>query len=163
MCAARTAAITSRANRSRSCAPLVVAVVGQPGQELAHQAVLAGVDLDAVASGARRPVARARRTRRSRRRCRPASIHFGVSRLLTSGTRDGAHSGSWLYALLPCPPAWSSEAIDERAVRVARVGDRLPSGAQRSSERRAFVRPVAVVHARALGDDDAAAAAARRS
>ena len=23
------------------------------------------------------------------------SIHFGTSRLFTSGTRDGAHSGSW--------------------------------------------------------------------
>ena len=32
-------------------APLVVALVGQPGEELADQAVLAGVDLDAVAAG----------------------------------------------------------------------------------------------------------------
>ena len=40
-----------------------------------------------------------------------ASIHFGTSRELTSGTRDGAHSSRWLYALEPWPPAWSSEAI----------------------------------------------------
>ena len=39
-----------------------------------------------------------------------ASIHFGTSRVATSGTRDGAHSGRWLYADDPCPPAWSSEA-----------------------------------------------------
>ncbi len=32
-------------------APLVVAMVREPGQELAHQAVLAGVDLDAVEAG----------------------------------------------------------------------------------------------------------------
>src|SRR4029079_773606 len=38
------------------------------------------------------------------------SIHFGTSRVATSGTRDGAHSGRWLYADEPCPPAWSSDA-----------------------------------------------------
>ena len=38
------------------------------------------------------------------------SIHFGTSRVATSGTRDGAHSGAWLYADEPCPPAWSNEA-----------------------------------------------------
>ena len=32
-------------------APLVVALVGEPGQELPHQAVLAGVDLHAVEIG----------------------------------------------------------------------------------------------------------------
>ena len=25
-----------------------------------------------------------------------SSIHFGLSRVLTSGTLDGAHNGSWL-------------------------------------------------------------------
>ena len=37
-------------------APLVAALVGQTGQELAHEAVLAGVDLDAVAPGRDRPL-----------------------------------------------------------------------------------------------------------
>ena len=91
-----------------------------------------------------------------------ASIHFGVSRLLTSGTLDGAHSGSWLYALLPCPPAWSSDAITRlRVLRGTRRRSRSTPAAHRLGERRSLVRPVAVVHARALRHDDAAAAAAR--
>jgi hypothetical protein len=28
----------------------------------------------------------------------PGSIHFGTSRVFTSGTRDGAHSSRWWYA-----------------------------------------------------------------
>ena len=39
-----------------------------------------------------------------------ASIHLGTSRVLTSGTRDGAHSSRWLQCDVPCPPAWPSPA-----------------------------------------------------
>ena len=92
--AERTAASTSRGEAQPISAPLVVTLVGQPGQELAHQAVLAGVDLDAVTPGVdgqRRPP---RRTRSTTAAMSSASIHFGTSRVATSGTRDGAHSGA---------------------------------------------------------------------
>ena len=76
-------------------APLVAALVRQPGQELAHEAVLAGVDLDAVAVGRDgRPGGRANPSTTAA--MSSASIHFGTSRVATSGTRDGAHSGRWL-------------------------------------------------------------------
>ena len=34
----------------------------------------------------------------------PGSIDFGTSRVLTSGTRDGAHRGNCEYAVDPWPP-----------------------------------------------------------
>ena len=39
-----------------------------------------------------------------------ASIHFGTSRVLTSGTRDGARSGSWFQCEVLWPPAWPRAA-----------------------------------------------------
>jgi hypothetical protein len=90
-------------------APGVVALVGETRQELAYQAVLAGVDLDTVEVGLdgelRRPANPSTTAAMS-----SGSIHFGTSREFTSGTRDGAHSGRCEYADEPCPPAWSSEA-----------------------------------------------------
>ena len=66
-----------------------------------------------------------------------ASIHFGTSRLLTSGTRDGAHRGRWEYADDPWPPAWPSAATasapsDRTAVamRAHPSGQRSASGAR---------------------------------
>ena len=79
----------------RSVAPLVVALVGEAGQELAHEAVLAGVDLDAVAAGVDGEL----------RRVAEAGDHrvdvVGLHPLrhlaaVDLGTRDGAHSGRWL-------------------------------------------------------------------
>ena len=76
--------------------PLVVALVGEPAEELAHQAVLAGVDLDAVAVRRRRRGVAALANPATTAAMSSASIHFGTSRVFTSGTRDGAHSSRWL-------------------------------------------------------------------
>jgi hypothetical protein len=63
-----------------------------------------------------------------------ASIHFGTSRVATSGTRDGAHSGAWLYADDPCPPAWSSEATTRAPCRPhAATIDAQPAPARAAS------------------------------
>ena len=67
--ARRTAPITDLAKQRAVGAPLVAAVVGQAGEELADEAVLAGVDLHAVAAGRDGASGPPRRTRRRRRRC----------------------------------------------------------------------------------------------
>ena len=66
-----------------------------------------------------------------------ASIHFGTSRLLTSGTREGAHSGRCEYADDPCPPAWPRAATASApsdwtavAMRAHPSGQRSASGAR---------------------------------
>ena len=59
------------AKRSRSPPHSSPRWLVRPGEELAHEAVLTGVDLDAVAPGRHRRARRRRRTRRRRRRCRP--------------------------------------------------------------------------------------------
>ena len=107
---ARTAAITRRANRLRSsphsssrwlvsplrnwrtrlCCPALTSTPSHPASA-ASLAALANPSTTASMS--------------------PVSIHLGTSRVLTSGTRDGAHSGRWLYADDPCPPAWSRAAM----------------------------------------------------
>ena len=68
-----------------------------------------------------------------------ASIHFGTSREATSGTRDGAHSGRWLYADEPCPPAWSSEAMTSAPCgRQAATIDAHPAVATDASGARSY-------------------------
>ena len=140
----RTAAITSRAKRSAVGAPLVVALVREPGQELADQAVLAGVDLDAVAAGVDGEPAPRRRTRRRRRRCRRPPSTSAPRGVLTSGTRDGAHSGALAVGRRALPAGVVERGDDERAVR---RGRRRRSPAQPSAaplgQRRPLVRPVA--------------------
>ena len=139
-------------------APLVAALVRQPGQELAHEAVLAGVDLDAVAPGLDgsrgggdeavddggdvlglhplRDLAR-RHLRHPRRR---------PQRRLAVGRRA-------------LPAGVVERGDDERAVRPAGGDDGGPPGGGPGGQRRPLVRPVGLVDARPLDDDRAAPAA----
>ena len=139
----------------QSVGPLVTAMVRETRHELANEAVLSGVDLHAVTT---------------RRHCNTggigetgdddrdvlglhplghlAAVHLGNARRRPQGKlriRGRALTTGMIEA-----------GDHQRAVRVARVGDGAPSGAARGCQRRAFVRPIAGVHAGALGDDDAA-------
>ena len=76
-------------------APLVVAMVREPGQELAHQAVLAGIDLDAVEIGVDGQLGG--RAEAVDDRGDVVGLHpLGNLASVHLGTRDGAHSGAWL-------------------------------------------------------------------
>ena len=137
--------------------PLVASLVGQPGQELAHEAVLAGVDLHAVAPGidgsrgggdeavddggdvvglhplgdlARRHLRHARR---------------GPQRRLAVGRRT-------------LPAGVVERGDDERSMGPAGGGDRRPPGGGPGRQRRPLVGPVGLVDARPLEDDRAAPA-----
>ncbi len=100
-----------------------------------------------------------------------ASIHFGTSRLLTSGTHDGAPRGAWLYTDEPWPPASSaakrsraSRAVDTPGrsrpspCRIVRRGalarTASPTGGWRHPPRRSFrsPRPSLVIGRLAGGD-----------
>ncbi len=70
--------------RTRLCWPALISTPSHPAAT-------------AVAAAARNPATTAAMS--------SASIHFGTSRVFTSGTLLGAHSSRWLYALDPWPPA----------------------------------------------------------
>ena len=89
--AARAAARTWRANAGPVGAELVVPGVGQPGEELADQTALAGVDLHPVQPGRRGQRAAAAAKPSTTAAMSSASISWGTSRVAGSGKRDGAH------------------------------------------------------------------------
>ena len=138
-------------------APLVVAMIREPGQELTHQAVLARVDLDAVEIGVDRELggrAEAVDDRGDVVGLHPlgdlAGVHLRHSRRRPQ--RSLAVGGRSL-------PAGVIERRDhERAVRVAGAGDRRPAVGASFGEQRAFVGPVRRVHRRTLDDHRAASA-----
>ena len=140
-------------------APLVAALVRQPGQELAHEAVLAGVDLDAVAAGLdRRPRAAAPKPATTAAMS-SASIHFGTSRRRHLGHPRRRPQRALAVRRRALPAGVVERGDDERAVRPAGGDDRGPAVAAPRGQRRPLVRPVAIVDAGALDDDRAAAAA----
>ncbi len=137
-------------------APDVVALVGEPTEELAHEAVLSGVDLHPVAAS---------------RDCQPrgggepgdhlpdvvgfhplghlASVHLGhPARRPQRGLAVGT-------AALAAGVVEGGD--DQRAVGVAGGGDGAPPIATTLRERCTFVGPVAGVDAGPLGDDHPAA------
>ena len=77
-------------------APLVAALVRQPGQELAHEAVLAGVDLDAVAVRPRGRRVAAAPNPSTTAAMSSASIHFGTSRRRHLGHARRRPQRRWL-------------------------------------------------------------------
>ena len=70
------------------------------------------------------------------------SIHFGTSRVSTSGTRDGAHSGALAVRRRSLSAGVVERGDDERAVRLAGGDDRRPAVAGTGGQRRPLVRPV---------------------
>ena len=138
-------------------APLVVAMVREPGQELADQAVLAGVDLDAVEVGIDGQLGG-----------RAETVDDGgdVVGLHPLGNLAGVHLGDprrrpqrRLAVGRRSLPAGVIERRDhERPVRVAGAGDRRPAVGAPFGQQRALVGPVRRVHRGALDDDRAATA-----
>ena len=135
--------------------PCIVAMVRQARQELAHQAVLAGVDLDTVAAGL--PCNRRASRKSGDHRLDVGGLH-PLRRLAAVDLRDARRGPQRL--LVVGTAALAAGVIErgdhEGAVRVAGLGDRSPTGPARPRERRPVVRPIAVVHAGAFGDDDTA-------
>ena len=135
--------------------PWIVAVVGQAREELAYQAVLAGVDLDTVAAGVRRDGCGAGE----------AGDHrvdvVGLHPLRRLPAVDLGNPRWRQQRQLAVRAAALAAGVVERCdhhgvVGVAGVGDLLPAGGTALCQRRSFVRPVAVVHAGTLGHNDAA-------
>ena len=139
-------------------APLVAALVGQPGEELAHEAVLPGVDLDAVAAGGHGGGGG-----------RGEPVHDGgdVGRLHPLRHLAGRHLGDTRRrpqrTLAVRRRALAAGVVERRqhqaAVRVTGLADGVPSVRGLLGERRSLVRPVGFVDAGTLDDDRAAPAA----
>lgn len=137
--------------------PLIAPLVGQSRQELPHQRVLPGVDLDAV---------QARRT--GAFGCCPEPGHHctDVGRLHLLRDLAGVHlrhpRGRPQFTLAPVRGALASRVAQrrqhQRAVRMAGVGDRRPAGDALRGQRRPLVGPVRRVNRRLLGDDDSGTA-----
>ena len=127
--AARTASITWRANSSRSCPHSSPRWLVRPDEELAHQAVLAGVDLDAVAAGVDRDAGRGGEPGDHRLRCRrPPSTSA------PRGCSPRAPATAPTAALAVGAAALAAGVVErgdhQASVRVAGGGDRRPSGAR---------------------------------
>ncbi len=140
--------------------PLVVALVGEPAEELAHEAVLSGVDLDTVApglggepGGVREPVDDGLDVARLHPLRDLAGVDLGHARWRPQRTL--------VVRRRSLPTGMVEGGDDERAVRVAGGGDRRPTVAAPCGERRSLVGPVRLVHARALDHDRPAPTAAR--
>ena len=153
---ARTAPSTSRANRSSVGPPLVAALVGEARQELAHQRVLAGVDLHAVEPGRHGQPGRRAEARRPPRRCRRPPSTWGPRGCSPRAPATAPTAVAWLYADDPCPPAWPSAASTSvPSPAVARVGDGPPPRTAVGREGTPLVGPVGGVDRRLLDDDHA--------
>ena len=135
-------------------APLVATMVGEPRQELAHQAVLAGVHLHPVAPGPHRQGSGRTETGHHRSDVvgfhplrNLAAVHLGYPR----------RGPQWILAVgARALPAGVVERGDhERAVDVACRGDGLPPGGAALGQRGPFVRPIAAVHTGTFSDHDA--------
>ncbi len=138
-------------------APFVAALVREPGQELAHQAVLAGVDLDAVAVGAGGLAGGGAETGDDGR---------DVGGLHPLRDLAGRHLGhprrrpQWALAVgRRALPAGMVERRDhEGAVGAAGGDDPGPAGGGDRRQRGPLVGPVGLVDAGPLDDDRPAAA-----
>ena len=83
--------------------------------------MLAGVDLDAVDVGVDGQLAPRAANPAITAAMSSASIHFGTSRVFTSGTRDGAHSGALAVRRRSLPAGVVERGDHERSVRPAGV------------------------------------------
>ena len=143
----------------RACrrTPPVVAVVGEPGEELAHEAVLAGVHLDAVASGLDGEAGAARE---------PGDDRGDVVVLHPLRHLAGRHLGhprrrpqlALAVRRRSLPTGVVERGDGERSVLVQRRGDRPPSVAAPLGQRCPLVGPVRRVHRRPLDHHRAAPA-----
>jgi hypothetical protein len=139
-------------------APFVAALVGEAGQELADQAVLAGIDLDPVATGLHRQRGGRAETGDDR------GDVVGLHPLRHFARVDLRHPrGCPQFALVVGAGALAAGMVErgdhQRSMCVAGGADGRPAVCRTIGQRRTFVRPVAVVHAGAFGDDDAASTA----